>query len=118
MPELKENLTVQSAYTHGVKYDTDFVRFKAKDVTLKCTFYCDSIERFWNNYCAFFSALVAPNTRKLFIEYMHDKFECYYKNTSNFNFIKEPGRVVCSFDLTLCFTNFRPKTVKNLLMVE
>lgn len=109
MPELKENLAIKSNFLNGIRYDADFVRFKAKDVALECAFYCDTIERFNANYNAFFSDLIKPELRQLYIEYAYEEFSCYYKSTSNFDFIRKNNVVACKFTLTLTFTSCRPK---------
>jgi len=115
VPDLKKNLQINSKYNDGLTYDTQTVVYSSKEVKLKCSFLCDTIGRFWNNYDAFFSDLVAPDLRLLEVEYMYDVFKCYYKNSSDFNFVMHTGYILCEFTLTLVFTDFRPKLIKLLI---
>lgn len=118
MPDMKTNLEVDINTQDGVAYNTSFYAFKEKDVTLECSFYTSTLDMFWNNYVAFFSALVQPEERLLDINYMNDVFECYYKSSSNFKFIKHPSYILCQFSLTLVFINSRPKKTINVLGSE
>lgn len=111
-PALKQNLTRSISDRDSVIYDTGIVRFQSKDVTLKCALYCDTIERFWSNYMAFFSDLTKPKERHLAVGYANDSYPCFYKNMSNPIFYRGSGYVLLKFDLTLTFTRFTPlKTV-------
>lgn len=109
IPTIKLTLERNISTLDGRLYDADFVRFSEKDVVLNCSFYCDTIIRFWQNYSAFFNDLIKPNERKLYIGYTQQEFKCYYKHAGNFKFQKKRGYVLCQFDLTLVFTDFRPK---------
>lgn len=108
MPALKQNLERKISNLDSVIYDADFVRFQSKDVTLKCALYCDTIERFWQNYYSFFAALVKPDARQLTVEYAEDTYSCFYKNMANPIFYKGSGYALLKFDLTLTFTDYEP----------
>lgn len=110
MPGVKQNLTRSTSNRDSVIYDTGIVRFQSKDVTLKCALYCDTIERFWSNYMAFFSDLVKPKERQLTVEYANDTYPCFYKNMLNPIFYRGSGYVLLKFDLVLTFTRFEPMT--------
>ena len=112
MPALKENLSRNINGKDSVIYDADFVCFQSKDVTLKCALYCDTIERFWSNYMAFFSDLINPKERLLTVDYANDTYPCFYKNMTNPIFYRGEGYVLLKFELVLTFTQFEPmKTI-------
>ncbi len=111
IPKIKQALTRSSQYLDGVDYDAGLVKFEAKDVTLECAFYSDSITGFWSNYQAFFNDLIKPGQRQLYVDYTKEYFSCYYKNTSSFKFAVKNETILCKFNLTLVFTDFRPKTI-------
>lgn len=118
MPKVKETLSAKSNYSNGVRYDTGIVRYAAKDVTLDCWLVCDTIDRFWQNYSAFFSDLIQPNERILGVEYIDDEFKCFYKSMSNPSFFRNSRYTALKFTLTLTFTDFRPKKTYYVLGTE
>lgn len=109
MPALKKNLERNIGNLDSVLYDTGFVGYQSKDVTLKCALYCDTMANFWQNYYSFFGDLIKANLRYLTVEYAEDVYACFYKQTSNPYFYKGSNYVLLKFDLTLTFTDFVPK---------
>jgi len=118
MPAIKKNLERNLSNQDGVIYDMGMVRFASKDVTLKCCFYCDNLLRFWSNYMAFFTDLVKPKERSLWVSYTEESFPFFYKQTSNFKFSKTRQSISLRFDLVLTFTRFRPKKIVKVLGTE
>lgn len=102
MPRIKKSLTRSFALQNGQVYDTDNIRYEAKDVTFKC--YLNSVRMvdFWNLYDALFGVLTQHGVRQ--VSYQGKTHEAYYKRSSNFNLLSHSGEVNCRFDLTLCIT--------------
>lgn len=109
MPEVKTQLERKSNFIDGLKYDTESVAFKSKDVTLECAFYCDTLNRFWSNYMAFFKKITELNQRRLYVSYTSEEYPCYYKSTSNFKFTRTSTGILCRFNLGLVVIKFRTK---------
>ena len=119
IPDTKANLTFNSKAIDGVRYDTGITRFKEKEVTFKCCLLSDSIDRFWNNYDAFFYDLIQPNERILEADYVfNEQFKCFYRNTSNPKLIRNGQYVALKFDLKLCFTDTRPNKIIKILATD
>lgn len=102
MPRMKKALTRSFALQNGQQYDTNFIKYDAKDVTFKCYLNTVRMVDFWNLYNALFGMLTQPGHRQ--ITYLGQTFEAYYKRSSNFNLLSHSGEVNCRFDLTLCIT--------------
>lgn len=107
-PDQKTNLEVNIGTLNSVIYDTSRYVFKQKEVTLQCSFLCENLDMFWNNYYSFFSDLTKPESRLLAVDYMNDVFECHYKSSSDFKIEIHPSYILCQFSLVLIFTNYRP----------
>ncbi len=118
-PSVKMNLNREIQTVDGVIYDADHVVFASKEVTFKCRLKAISAGHFWNCYDAFFSALVAPGERFLYVDYVEGEFPCYYQSTSGFKIITlRDGPVMAEFSLTLVFTVFRIDGNDYLLSTE
>lgn len=118
IPDLKTNLEINIGTLDSVIYDTSFNVFKQKDVTLECSFFCKTLDMFWNNYIAFFSDLIKPESRLLEVDYMNDVFDCHYKSSSDFKIEIHPSYILCQFNLVLAFINSRPKITIQVLGSE
>lgn len=117
-PAAKKSLSTRVSTADGQIYDADHLVFESKEVVLKCRFKAASIEAFWSCYDAFFAALVKPEERDLYVEYVGDSFPCYYKKSSGFRILKLSGTVMVEFNLTLVFTVFRIGETEYLLSSE
>lgn len=106
-PTAKRNMDRTVSTEDGRIYDADHLVFQKKEVTFKCHFKAVSMEAFWKCYDAFFSALIQPEERKLYVEEIGKEYLCYYKNSSGFKILTMTGPVVVTFNLTLVFTMFR-----------
>lgn len=117
-PTAKKNLNSKISTADGQAYDADHLVFNSKEVVFKCHFKADSIPAFWSCYDAFFTALVQPDERDLYVEYIGDSLPCYYKRSSGFKILKLGGPVLVEFNLTLVFTVFRIGETEYLLASE
>lgn len=117
-PTVKKNLTRKVSTQNGQLYDVDHLVFSSKESTFKCHFKAASIEKFWQCYDAFFSALIQPDERLLYVDSLHETYPCYYKKSSGFKVLNLRGPVIVEFNLTLVFTVFRIKEMEYLLAAE
>lgn len=107
---LKKALTRKTSTANGQVYDTQMVRFAEKEVTFKCCLAPSGSHKggemaaFWNLYDAFFGDLTKPGERK--IGYGGRLFPAFYRKSGNFRLHAHAGEVVCSFDVTLCFSAY------------
>ncbi len=118
MPSLKTNLERNITIIDGIQYDVDMTTFQSKDVKLECCFLCDTLDRLWNNYIAFFSNLIKDGERKLYVDYKGESFTCFYKQSDNFRYIRNSQIKAVKFELTLTFTQFRVNETEYLLAAE
>lgn len=109
IPSVKKNLLMNYRNKAGAKYDNSWVKFQAKDVTLKCCLRANSLKEFWNNYNSLIRALIQPHERKLHVVVANDTFSCFYKSCKTTFFTIIQDSVWYEFALTLTFTDFRPK---------
>lgn len=101
LPDLKQNLTIDSKIMNGVIYDAERVKYNEKQVSLKCLALASTTFAFLNNMNAFLYALTASGEREF--TFKNIKYKCYYKSMSVTNF-DYSGRVWCEFTLNLVFT--------------
>lgn len=106
-PAVKQNLLQNYQRTSGAIYDGEFVRFKTKDVKLKCALRAKSFEEFGRNYKALLYDLIKPNERMLRVELTKSDYPCYYKSCTSSRFLLSPDQIWWIFDLTLVFTSFK-----------
>jgi hypothetical protein len=85
-------------------YDSAFVYFKSKEVTLKCLLQAADLTEFWINYNAFLYNLIQPGEREF--EGAGVSNQCFYKSSSVGKFFSS-GSIWCEFTLTLQFLNYR-----------
>ena len=91
IPHGKRNMDRTVSTEDGRIYDADHLVFQKKEVTFKCHFKAVSMEAFWKCYDAFFSALIQPEERKLYVEEIGKEYLFYYKNTSGFKILTMAG---------------------------
>lgn len=117
-PAAKKNLNRKVRTQDGQIYDTDILVFSSKETTFKCHFKAASIEKFWQCYDAFFSALIQPEERQLYVDSLSETYPCYYKKSTGFKVLSLRGPVIVEFNLTLVFTVFRINEMEYLLATE
>lgn len=106
---VRENLKISTKDIHGVIYDDSTVKFKSKDVTLKCLINCIGIDEFWRRYDALFAVLLDADERRFYYSALGNEYQCYYKsmNVSKFDILRG-NRVWCEFSIVLTFIDYRP----------
>lgn len=108
VPNVRSNLSVDSASLSGLIYDEEYVTFKSKDVALKLLINTDSIDEFWKRWNSLFAIVLKPEARCF--HFSDHEYECYYKSNSVTKFeIMRNGHIWCEFVLTLIFN----KRIKN-----
>ncbi len=118
-PQVKQNLTIKTKGTAGVKYDAEEVHFKSKDVSLNLLIKTPTVADFWERYDALFATLLQPQTRKLYVEETNTEYECFYSKQSVQSFhILAGGGIWCQFSLTLKFISCRPVNSYMFLATE
>lgn len=117
-PAVKKNLNRKIGTKDGQIYDVDHLVFSSKESTFKCHFKAVSIAAFWQCYDAFFSALIQPEERQLYVDSLGETYPCYYKKSSGFKILSLRGPVIVEFNLTLVFTVFRINEMEYLLASE
>lgn len=121
LPAVRAALSTDIRTSAGVIYDAQDVRYKTKDITLKCLIHADSVSDFWGRYNALFTTLTQPDAREFYFEPLDRVFECYYKSNSVSKFkIMKNGHVWCEFNLVLCCIGLglRPDTYYIFLATE
>ena len=113
----KTNLTRKISTVDGQVYDTTDLKYKQKEVSFKCLLKAATIANMWQCYDAFLEALIQPEERQLYIEYLEDMYSCYYKKTSSWRVLSIAAPLM-EFTLTLVFTDFRIDSVEFLLATE
>lgn len=117
-PAVKKNLNRKVKTLDGQIYDVEHLVFNSKESTFKCHFKAVSIAAFWRCYDAFFSALIQPEERQLYVDSLGETYPCYYKKSSGFKILNLRGPVIVEFNLTLVFTVFRINENEYLLVTE
>lgn len=117
-PAAKKNLSRKVSTADGQIYDADQLVFSSKEATFKCHLKAVSMAAFWQCYDAFFSALVQPEERQLYVDFLSEYYPCYYKKSSGFKVLSLRGPVIVEFNLTLVFTVFRINEMEYLLATE
>lgn len=117
-PAVKKNLNRKVKILDGQIYDAEHLVFNSKESTFKCHFKAVSIAAFWKCYDAFFSALIQPEERQLYVDSLSETYPCYYKKSSGFKILSLRGPVIVEFNLTLVFTVFRINEMEYLLATE
>lgn len=106
-PAAKLNMNRKVLTADGQIYDADHLVFQKKEVTFSCHFKAATMEAFWACYDAFFSALIQPSERQLYVEEIGKAYPCYYKSSAAFKVLRLADPVCIQFNLTLVFTSFR-----------
>lgn len=118
-PNVRSNLSVDSAYLSGLIYDDYYVNFKSKDVALKILINADTIDEFWKRWNSLFAIVLKPEARSFYFSTLGHEYECYYKSNSVTKFeIMQNGHIWCEFTLTLVFFSCRPVGSELLLSTE
>lgn len=118
-PNVRQNLTIDIKSVAGVSYDGENVFYEAKDVTLKLLIRAANVTVFWKRWNAFFTELLKPEERSLYLDKTVEEFDCFYKKNTVSKFdIMRNGRVWCEFSVVLTFTNYRPIGNHALLATE
>ena len=116
---VRENLKISTKDIHGLIYDNSTVKFKSKDVTLKCLINCTGIAEFWRRYNALFAVLLDADERRFYYSALSNEYQCYYKSMSVSKFdILRGCRIWCEFSVTLTIINYRPVGTYMLLAHE
>lgn len=106
---VRENLKISTKDIAGVIYDNSTVKFKTKDVTLKCLINCTGIDEFWRRYDALFAVLLDADERRFYYSALSNEYQCYYKSMSVSKFdILRNNRVWCEFSVVLTIIDYRP----------
>lgn len=106
---VRENLKISTKDIAGVIYDNSTVKFKTKDVTLKCLINCTGIDEFWRRYDALFAVLLDADERRFYYSALGNEYQCYYKSMSVSKFdILRNNRVWCEFSVVLTIIDYRP----------
>lgn len=106
-PAAKLNMNRKVLTADGQIYDADHLVFQKKEVTFNCHFKAVSMAVFWQCYDSFFSALIQPGERQLYVEEIGKAYPCYYKSSTAFEVLRLADPVFIRFNLTLVFTSFR-----------
>lgn len=117
-PAAKKNLSRKVSTADGQIYDAGQLVFNSKETTFKCHLKAVSMDAFWGCYDAFFSALVQPEERQLYVDSLRETYPCYYKKSSGFKILSFRGPIIVGFNLTLVFTVFRVGEMEYLLATE
>lgn len=118
-PDVRANLSVDTASLSGLVYDDEQVQFKSKDVALKLLIHTGSIAEFWRRWNSLFSIVLKPEARSFYFMGLGNEYECYYKSNSVSKFeILRNGHVWCEFTLTLVFLSCRPASSGVYLATE
>lgn len=106
---VRDNLKISTKDIAGVIYDNSTVKFKTKDVTLKCLINCNGIDEFWRRYDALFAVLLDADERRFYYAVLGNEYKCYYKSMSVSKFdILRNNHVWCEFSVVLTIVNYRP----------
>jgi hypothetical protein len=103
IPDVKRNLYVNIESQPGATYDNGIVRFKSKEVTLKCLLRATTLTQLWRNYNALLYDLTRPGERKLYASGTGLEYPFYYKSSSVKSFFPT-DKIWLEFDLTLIVT--------------
>ena len=107
-PETKNNLAQDYGFFDGQYYDGRTVKFKSKDVVLKCVMRAKNYEDFWQQRDNLLYDLIRPGEHVLYVNRTEEELPFYYKSCSSAEFFEDP--IWWMFDLTLCVTRQRPVT--------
>lgn len=117
VPDVKTNLLRNLPYNSGADYNNSAVRYKQKDVQLKCLMRAASLTELWRNYDAMLYNLTKAGERKLYFFANEEEYPCFYKSQSVDCFFPT-GKIWLEFTITLEFTRFRPSESAYLLASE
>lgn len=113
----KRNLLVNIKSVSGAVYDGQAVKFKAKDVRLRCLMRAETLQELWRNYDAFLYDLVRPGERLLYVDDTGYEYRCFYRRADVSEFYAT-GKIWLRFDITLTFTSFRLEGEEYVLAAE
>ncbi|MEG2599898.1 MAG: hypothetical protein RSA66_10545 [Muribaculaceae bacterium] len=124
LPDVKENLTVDNRTIDGVVYDGKVVKYKSKDIQLKCLMKTTTLRNFWGLRGDLLLTLSGKSERSLYVNATEETYPCYYKSCTTHEFATncigatDKGTVWWTFTLTLAVTRFRPVADEYLLAAE
>lgn len=105
-PATKENLKQEYNNFDGGYYDGRTVKFKSKDIVLKCVMRAKNYDDFWQQRDNLLYDLIRPGEHVLYVNGTEEELPFYYKSCSSAEFLEDP--IWWVFDLTLCVTRHRP----------
>lgn len=119
MPDVKQDLLMNVNYRTGAIYNDSNVKFKSKDITLKCLLVVPNKEVFWTNYNALLYDLTQPGEKNLKLPLSESEYCGYYKSSSVKRFaLLATGEVICEFDIVLAIIAYSIYGVEYLLAAE
>ncbi len=117
LPNVRSNLSINIKSIAGIQYDSEFVTFKSKDVSIKMLINTESIEEFWKRWNSLWAVMLQPEERIFVCDTADKEYECYYKSNTVSKFdILNNGHVWCEFTITLAVTAYGDKDT--LLITE
>lgn len=111
---IKDRVSVNSISVNGIEYDEDgSVRYKAKDITMRCLMMANSLVNFWKNSDAFFNALTQADdlSEPLVLTIGNDDYYFYYKSSKGIDIVINGGNVYYLFDVSLRITTPSPVVI-------
>jgi len=103
-PDVKENLNRNISTLNGAIYYNGNVKYKAKDITLKCLMTADLLTGLINNYYTLFNELTETGTRDLYVDATSETYQCYY-NSIKVTEVYTTGKLWLAFELVLTIPN-------------
>lgn len=105
IPNVKPNILLNYNYLPGVVYKGSSVRYKSKEVTVKCLMSAATLSDFWSQYNALIEVLKKPALRKLTVDETSTDYDCYYSKCSTDRLILNNDGIYWAFGLTFIFTS-------------
>ena len=118
IPEVKQNLTIDTTAMNGAIYDPEQVKMKAKDVRLKLLATAGSAAALMRNLNAFFYDLTRPGERELYFNKNEETYSAYYQEMNVGRLAIGKNKIWCEFDTTLRFISYRIKRYIYLIKME
>ena len=116
-PDVKENLTRNISILNGAIYQNSDVKYKAKDITLKCLLRAQTVYELINNYLNFYHSITEAGTKSLYVDATGETYDCYY-NSNKVTTIFTTGKLWLEFDLVLTIPNPTVQLEEFLLSTE
>lgn len=101
-PDAKQNLTIDTSTINGMKYESEEVNIKSKDLTINMLLIAEDAQKFMRNLNALYFDLIRPGERTM--KYKNgDEMKFYYKSTA-IRRLHINHRYWCEINLRVCFT--------------